>query len=184
MPLSISHFTYKRGDYLGCFLALACLLPILLIAAQTTLVLFLHSTSQKIALLFLIGQLLNELLNLVLKHVLRGERPGAAVRTDWGMPSSHAQFMAFSAQCISHIILKAHYSNKYYSKNIDYTDPIDIYIHYAWYIVALFWSAAGVVSFARVYDKSHYTGQVIIGACIGALTGTLWGRLICRIISI
>lgn len=184
VPLSISYFTYGKDDHLGCFLALACLLPILFIAAQTTLVLFLNSTSQKLAALFLTGQLLNELLNLVLKHALRGERPGTAVRTDWGMPSSHAQFMAFLAQCISRIILTAHYSNNYYSKSIDYTNAIDIYIHHAWHIVALFWGAAGVVSFARVYDGSHYTGQVTVGVCIGALTGTLWGRLICRILNI
>ena len=125
VPLSISHFTYRRGDPLGFLLALSCLLPILFIASQTTLVLFLRSTSQKLAILLLTGQLLNELLNLVLKSVLKGRRPSAAVRRDWGMPSSHAQFMAFLAQCVSFIVLEAHYSpNIYNSKTIDYTDPV------------------------------------------------------------
>ena len=100
----------------------------------------------------------------------------------WGMPSSHAQFMAFLAQCISCIILTAYHFND--SKDIDYTDMMSIYIHYAWYVVVLFWIAAGVVSFARVYDGSHYTGQVMVGLCIGALTGALWGRLICKLIDI
>jgi dolichyldiphosphatase len=184
VPLSISYFTHRKGDRLGFLLALACLLPILFTAAQTALVLILHSTGQKLAALFLIGQLLNEMLNLVLKNVLKGERPGTAIRVDWGMPSSHTQFMAFLAQCISCIILKANHSNSSNSKGIGYTDMIGIYVHYAWCLVALFWGATGVVSFARIYDGSHYTRQVAVGLCIGALAGTLWGRLICKMVNI
>jgi dolichyldiphosphatase len=181
VPLTISYFTYRRNDHLGFLLALSCLLPILFIAAQSTLVLLLHSTPQKLAALFLTGQLLNEGLNLVLKTVLKDKRPGSAIRTDWGLPSSHAQFMAFLAQCMTCIILMAHYSNKHH---LEHYIMVGFYVHYAWLIVLLFWCAAGVVSFARIYDGSHYTRQVIAGICTGAVTGTFWGRLICHLIDV
>ena len=109
----------------------------------------------------------------MLKTVVKDKRPGSAVRTDWGLPSSHAQFMAFLSQCMSYIILTAHHSGKHH---FDHHFMVGLYVHYAWFVVLLFWCAAGVVSFARIYDGSHYTRQVVAGICTGAVAGNILGK--------
>ena len=69
------------------------LLPFAVLVAQATLIFF---TGNGFAISMLIGQLANEALNAVLKRVFAAPRPNVTDRTDFGMPSSHAQFIVFS----------------------------------------------------------------------------------------
>lgn len=41
----------------------------------------------------------------------------------------------------------------------------------------LFWTAAGVVAYSRVYVGVHYPGDVLAGLLLGALLGTPWAWL-------
>lgn len=51
------------------------------------------------------AQLANEALNIVLKRMLRQTRPQGAEKTDYGMPSDHAQFMFFTATYFALLLL-------------------------------------------------------------------------------
>ncbi|KAF4517127.1 hypothetical protein B566_EDAN008886 [Ephemera danica] len=63
---------------------------------------------------FFAGTAANELLNLILKHILCEARPMArnSLYTEYGMPSSHAQFMWFFATyCVYFVIIRLHHMN-------------------------------------------------------------------------
>lgn len=108
-PVSFFLVEYDHLDSFGYLLAFLSFTPPFLVAIQTTiyftLLLTAKSTSKpakcrnaaQIAGKLLLGQLLNELLNLTLKNTLQHPRPPANVSDykDYGMPSSHSQFMAF-----------------------------------------------------------------------------------------
>lgn len=108
-PVSFFLAEYEDSDPLGYLLAFLSLTPPFLVAIQATvygtLLLLVgapgpfHRTLRKpaqLAGMVLLGQLLNELLNLALKNVLRSPRPvSEAFTSDYGMPSSHSQFMTF-----------------------------------------------------------------------------------------
>nr|XP_053630448.1 dolichyldiphosphatase 1-like [Cherax quadricarinatus] len=84
------------GDTIGKILAISSLTPIAIIVGFITLILFrrdLHT------IMFFIGALLNEGLNLVLKSVIAEPRPvlRGGLYTEYGMPSSHSQMMWFFA---------------------------------------------------------------------------------------
>ncbi|KAJ2490228.1 hypothetical protein IWW37_003337 [Coemansia sp. RSA 2050] len=88
----LTHFQYSDGDHVGMALALASLFPIFMIVMEVTIVLSRREIS---GILLLTGQLLNEGFNLVLKQIIREERPHLHLGDGYGMPSSHAQFMGF-----------------------------------------------------------------------------------------
>lgn len=166
VPLGISYFTHRRGDCVGALLALSCLLPILFIAAQSTLVVALHPDAQlrRLSASVLLGQLVNELANLVLKRAIRQSRPDGAIRNDYGMPSSHAQFMAHLATVVGLLTCHAPEDSNYHA--------------YALAIRLLFWAASLTVAYARIYDGSHSTAQVLVGVGVGTVSGGLWYRLV------
>lgn len=56
---------------------------------------------------FFIGTLFNECINIVLKHWIQEPRPmtRAQIWTEYGMPASHSQFMCFFTQYVLLFIL-------------------------------------------------------------------------------
>lgn len=106
-PVSFFLVEYDHLDPFGYLLAFLSFTPPFLVAIQTTIYLTLvlaaksirNSNLQRASLLagkLLLGQLLNELLNLGLKNAFRQPRPESSSNySDYGMPSSHSQFMAF-----------------------------------------------------------------------------------------
>ncbi|KAJ2322114.1 hypothetical protein IWW51_004277, partial [Coemansia sp. RSA 2702] len=91
-PFSLTHFQYQDGDHFGMLLALISLAPIFLIVSETSIIL---SRREMASILLLLGQLLNELFNLIIKLTIREPRPHEHLGDGYGMPSSHAQFMGF-----------------------------------------------------------------------------------------
>ena len=92
---SLTHILYDPTHPLSIPLTLLSLSPIFLFVSYLTLVIF---TRRFTILLLALGQIANELLNLVLKRVWRAERPYLGmgeVGVGYGMPSSHAQAAAF-----------------------------------------------------------------------------------------
>lgn len=106
-PVSFFLVEYEALDSIGYLLAFLSFTPPFLVAIQTsvyfTLLITAHTLRSKgcqraalIAGKTLLGQLLNEVANLVLKNILRHPRPSnLSGYKDYGMPSSHSQFMAF-----------------------------------------------------------------------------------------
>ncbi|KAJ4438063.1 hypothetical protein ANN_14002 [Periplaneta americana] len=96
VPLSLTLVEYPQGDWLGKLLAVSSLLPFGILSGFVALILFrrdLHTIT------FFFGTTLNEILNLVLKYTFCEARPmqRSALYTEYGMPSSHSQFMWFFA---------------------------------------------------------------------------------------
>uniref|UniRef100_A0A674EQ06 Dolichyldiphosphatase n=1 Tax=Salmo trutta TaxID=8032 RepID=A0A674EQ06_SALTR len=94
--ISLTHIEFPAGDLTGQVLAYTSLLPIAILVGFVTLIVFkreLHTISS------FGGLVLNEGVNWLLKHILREPRPceGAhtTLTTEYGMPSSHSQFIWF-----------------------------------------------------------------------------------------
>lgn len=86
---------WLAGDVIGFALAFISLAPFAIIVAFVTLIAFKKELD---TVMFLLGQLTNEILNMVLKNVIREQRPAVtATHTpkSFGMPSSHSQFQSF-----------------------------------------------------------------------------------------
>ncbi|XP_047116887.1 dolichyldiphosphatase 1-like [Schistocerca piceifrons] len=167
VPLSLTLVEYPQGDWLGKFLALSSLLPFGIISGFVALILFrrdLHTIT------FFFGTTLNELLNLILKHTFCEARPMQrnALYTEYGMPSSHSQFMWFFATYIVYFVcIRLHHmNNSTLLENIWKTAII---------ISSLF--LAALVTVSRVYLQYHTWKQVLSGALVGFLFGSLWFAL-------
>ena len=69
-PLKMLHMEYPEGDQVGHVLAWFSMTPFFIFAGMITLILFrrdLHTIS------FTLGQLVNEVFNLILKRIIKGE---------------------------------------------------------------------------------------------------------------
>ena len=70
-PLRMLHMEYPEGDKVGHVLAWFSMSPFFIFAGMVTLILFrrdLHTIS------FTVGQLVNEIFNLILKRIIKGWR--------------------------------------------------------------------------------------------------------------
>jgi dolichyldiphosphatase len=117
-PVSFFLVEYNQADHVGYLLAFLSFTPPFLVAIETAVYCTLLAASRNVrtrslrqpaqmAGYLLLGQLLNEIFNLVLKNVLRQPRPSAITNyRDYGMPSSHAQFMAFLAAIFPRLSFK------------------------------------------------------------------------------
>ncbi|KAI8911019.1 phosphatidic acid phosphatase type 2/haloperoxidase [Gorgonomyces haynaldii] len=141
----LTHIEYQEGDNIGKLLAVASLVPILLLQSLGTLVLYNFNAE---ALVMLIGQLLNEALNYVLKDSIKEPRP-FDVGTGYAMPSSHAQFVWFFFVVFSHRI--EHRFSTLLSIGV--------------------FGLAAAVSYSRVYLQYHTIEQVWAGAAVGFMSG-------------
>lgn len=93
-PFSLTHVLHDPKDPLGVAFAVSALVPIFLIVAYLTAFI---ARREAAILAMLLGQLLNEAINSLLKRTFEGPRPYPHIGDGHGMPSSHAQFMAFAA---------------------------------------------------------------------------------------
>jgi membrane-associated phospholipid phosphatase len=109
-PVSFFLCEYETSDGFGHLLAFLSFTPPFIVAIQTAVyctLLLCSSISQSaqisvasgVAGKLLLGQLTNEASNLLLKNIIKQPRPFSNSHnytyTDYGMPSSHSQFMAF-----------------------------------------------------------------------------------------
>ncbi|XP_046547653.1 dolichyldiphosphatase 1-like [Haliotis rubra] len=161
--ISLTHVEFVKGDIIGYGLAWLSLLPIFILVAFVTLIIFrrdLHTIS------FFLGMLVNEAINLVLKHIIREYRPmrdRKNVFNEYGMPSSHSQFMWFFSMYLTFFLFIRVY------KNYTWLDDLWKYAtSFGGFVVA------ALVSYSRVYLVYHSLGQVFWGAVAGIILGTLY----------
>ncbi|KAL1217034.1 Lipid phosphate phosphatase epsilon 2 [Cardamine amara subsp. amara] len=110
------------------------------------------------ALWAVIGSVSNSALSVALKHLLNQERPSAAtLRSDPGMPSSHAQSISFISVFIVLSVME------WLGTNI-------ISLFLSGLILAL----GSYFTWLRVSQKLHTTSQVVVGAIVGSVYSTLW----------
>ncbi|KAI8852222.1 phosphatidic acid phosphatase type 2/haloperoxidase, partial [Chytridium lagenaria] len=156
--LTFTYIQYSPHDPLGKPMALASLIPIFLIVSYTTLII---ARRDAVIVLMLLGQLLNELTNYMAKKAIKQPRPTNYLGKGYGMPSSHAQFMAFFA-----VFLMSHY----------YISSIQKHA-----IALLTTFIALSVAYSRIHLNYHTTPQVIAGYICGTLFGLTW-FIICEVI--
>ncbi|KAH8765054.1 PAP2 superfamily-domain-containing protein, partial [Diaporthe sp. PMI_573] len=105
--LSLTHVYYDPEDNISYLCAWLALVPQALCIVYVTLI---WSTREAEVALMFAGQLACEAANFVLKRLLKQERPSRIHRTGkgYGMPSSHAQFVAFWAVAMALFLLVRH----------------------------------------------------------------------------
>ncbi|CAH2066498.1 unnamed protein product, partial [Iphiclides podalirius] len=172
-PLALTLVEYPKGDWIGKIFALISLSPFGIGAGFVTLILFrrdLHTIA------FFIGTLVNELLNIILKHLICEARPlvRGHLYNEYGMPSSHAQYIwFFSFYVLYFFVIRLHHINN------------NSIISALWrvIIVGSCFTLAVLVSIGRVYLHYHTISQVIVGGIVGFLFATVWFIVVHRILT-
>ncbi|CAH0603251.1 unnamed protein product [Chrysodeixis includens] len=170
-PLALTLVEYPKGDWLGKFFALISLSPFGIGAGFVSLILFrrdLHTIT------FFIGTLVNEGLNIILKHLICEARPLSRgnLYNEYGMPSSHAQFIwFFSIYVLYFVLIRLHHINN------------NSIISALWRVIIVGGCIlmSLLVSIARVYLHYHTTSQVVVGGIVGFVFATLWFVIVHRV---
>ncbi|KAJ5570191.1 Phosphatidic acid phosphatase type 2/haloperoxidase [Penicillium hispanicum] len=161
--LSLTHVHYNPEDPLSFVSAWLALLPQALCVSYTTLI---WATRETEVILMFVGQMGCEALNFLLKRIIKEERPKAMFGKGYGMPSSHAQFMAFFAVYLTLFLVFRHtpaYATPY---------PYCGLLLRAVATLGLCVGAAAVAS-SRIYLNYHTPRQVLVGC--GAGVGCAFG---------
>ncbi|XP_023028920.2 dolichyldiphosphatase 1 [Leptinotarsa decemlineata] len=167
VPLTLTLVEYQKGDLIGQFLALISLAPFGIGSGFIALILFrrdLHTIT------FFLGTLFSEILNYVLKHTICEARPvhRDAIHVEYGMPSSHAQFVWFFATYIIYFV----FIKLYHMNNNTIIENLSKFL-----IISSSLVMAVLVSISRIYLEYHTFWQVLCGAVVGILFATFWFAL-------
>ncbi|KAL4726084.1 hypothetical protein ACLX1H_006761 [Fusarium chlamydosporum] len=169
--LSVTHVYYDPEDHLSLACAYLALLPQALCVVYATLVLFTREV--EVALMFL-GQLACEVLNFALKRLIKEERPRRIHGKGYGMPSSHAQFVAFWSVSLALFLLVRHQPPRVLKGRADSS------VHRPWSVlerVAVSVAGAAIAAataWSRVYLNYHTPKQVLVGCAAGAVSAIGW----------
>ncbi|KAF9006167.1 hypothetical protein BDQ17DRAFT_1399096 [Cyathus striatus] len=132
--------------------------PILLMASYAALAV---QTREFIIIVMWAGQFAGELLNYILKHIIKEERPIESIGNGYGFPSSHSQYMGyFSSFLICHLYFRHRFATTG-SYILDQLWRIVLYIG------LLGWASA--VAYSRYYLGYHNVYQILWGLVL-ALT--------------
>ncbi|XP_022132439.1 lipid phosphate phosphatase epsilon 1, chloroplastic-like [Momordica charantia] len=126
-----------------------------LVAALFTAILLLRHDAE--ALWTAMGSVINAVLAMVLKRILNQERPIATLRSDPGMPSSHAQSIFF---IVVYVALSA----------VEWLGANAISL----FICGLSLIFGSYFSWLRVSQKLHTISQVLVGAVLGGSFSLSW----------
>ncbi|GLV37842.1 hypothetical protein CBL_06456 [Carabus blaptoides fortunei] len=167
VPLSLTLVEYPKGDLLGKVFALISLAPFGIGAGFVTLILFrrdLHTIT------FFLGTLFSEALNYTLKHTICEARPMHRPEeyNEYGMPSSHAQFMWFFATYVIYFV----FIRLYHLNNNTIIENVSKLL-----IISTCLIAAILVCISRIYLQYHTITQVLAGIIVGILFATVWFAL-------
>ncbi|THV02494.1 PAP2-domain-containing protein [Dendrothele bispora CBS 962.96] len=159
--LDLTHVLYNDDSLFSLGLALVTLSPILLMAAYAALAV---QTREFLIIMMWAGQFGCEVLNYVVKHIIKEERPNHSVGTGYAFPSSHSQYMGyFSAFLICHLYCRHRFSS-----------TGSWILDQAWRMLVYFFISAWAiaVAFSRYYLKYHSPHQIFWGFGIGVVCGS------------
>ncbi|KAF5402166.1 Dolichyldiphosphatase 1 [Paragonimus heterotremus] len=170
ISLDFFNVMYPKGDITGKALAYFSTTPIIIVVGLITLTVFrrdLHTV------FLLLGVILNELLNTVVKKTLRQPRPVAPHNSNlstYGMPSSHAQFVGFFCLYIVFFIR--------FRLNEKFCRPK---IRLFFYIASV---VTGVLTcYSRLYLLYHTTEQIVVGLMMGLFLALGWFPFVHSVLS-
>ncbi|KAI0166707.1 phosphatidic acid phosphatase type 2/haloperoxidase [Hypoxylon sp. FL1284] len=177
--LSLTHVHYDPTDRLSYLCAWLALIPQGLCVAYATLI---WATREAEVALMFAGQLACEALNFALKRLIKEERPPRMNGKGYGMPSSHAQFLAYFAVSLALFLLFRHQPNTSPSRRRNggsgsgssrsNHSPMSLPERALWSTLAL--ALAAAVAWSRVYLNYHTERQVLVGAAAGAVSAVAW----------
>lgn len=155
-PIYFTLVTFEEGDHLGHLLALTCFVPHVLSISLFAILLSTPFREWRIKLgRALVGQFINEGFNLVLKRSIKEPR-SFGERSDYAMPSSHAQYAGYIAvygwrmcRSVQPTILRDFFR----------LVCIGIYV---------------IVPFSRWYLEYHDLRQIFVGLTIGTIVGAFF----------
>ncbi|KAG0709437.1 hypothetical protein DFH29DRAFT_230685 [Suillus ampliporus] len=162
VSLDLTHVIYDASSDTSFVLALLTLSPILLMPAYAVLAV---QTRELTIINMWAGQLLSEGFNLVLKHVIKQERPadGQIHLNGYGFPSSHSQYMGyFSTFLICHMYFRHRFAS---TGSIVFDQLFRMIV----YLGLAAWS--GIVAYSRLNLLYHTSHQVRWGLGIGIALG-------------
>ncbi|KAF9955606.1 hypothetical protein BGZ72_003588 [Mortierella alpina] len=154
--LSLTHVQFTQGDLISQFYAFVTLSPMVLVSGYVCIILVTRDI--KPAVMFA-GQLANEVINQILKRLVKEARPTEYLGDGYGMPSSHSQFMAYFATYA--IILM-------YRRGVS---PGEIIPH-IFSVVVVVWAA--LVVYSRVHLYYHTWQQVVAGTICGIIFALIY----------
>lgn len=164
--LSLTHVHYDPTDPISYFCAWLALVPQGLCVVYATLV---WSTREFEILLMFAGQMGCEALNFALKRLIKEERPKQMFGKGYGMPSSHAQFVAYFSVTLMLFLLFRHTPPK---QATPLHTPLSLPSRILLSMLAL--CSAASVAWSRIYLNYHTEKQVLVGCAAGALSAVLW----------
>lgn len=181
VPFTLTYVTYdENSHYIGLLMSLLTLTPIFIIVALTSIVFvtLLFESRERAAtsttISFLTGQLMNDALSRLLKESVAGskiigdilgdliKRPAGSDRDECGVPSNHAQSVAFFATFGSYLLLSEVRVQKLWVRDV---------LIIALYVLMI------LVAISRVYLEYHTAEQVSIGLGLGFVFAFLWVRV-------
>jgi len=155
IPLDFTYVVYTRGDLLSLCLAYLTFLPVIVAIILTSAVALRRDVE---AIYQLVGVLMSESVNVVLKRIIRQPRPMGSVKRGYGMPSDHAQFTLFCIVYLSFWLKKR----------------VSLPVSWKRLLMLSIFSLGIVVCCSRVHLGVHTLEQVLAGACVGAFLGMCW----------
>lgn len=163
--LTLTHVHYDPHDPISYLCAWLALIPQSLCIVYVTLI---WSTREIEILLMFAGQMACEALNFALKRLWKEERPKPMHGKGYGMPSSHAQFMAFFSTSLTLFLIFRHFPKP----PTPCHTPLSLLSRII--LSALSLANAGLVSWSRAYLNYHTTKQIVVGFLAGVLVAILW----------
>lgn len=165
---TLTYLEYPANDYWGKTLAVLSLSPLVIVIVFLT---FFAAKRDMHTMTYGIGTILNGIFNYALKHTIKEARPASMVNRvptklweQYGMPSSHSQFMFFVTSYLGLFVLFR--LNHYGSSRLN---------RFFWFLVVIAClGLACLVAYGRVYLGYHTVSQVYWGSGIGASFALFW----------
>lgn len=162
IPFDDTYILYDSEDILSFMSAYFSLLPIGVLVFYLS---WFIVTRELEACIMAGGQVANEIFNNIIKNIIKQPRPASfgesfqngTIRSGYGMPSAHSQFMGF---CFIYTSLR--FSLRWKGINA-FQRVIGI---------VTMGCLAFAVCFSRVYLKYHSVEQVVVGVSVGLVTGS------------
>ncbi|KAL8997129.1 MAG: hypothetical protein Q9169_003512 [Polycauliona sp. 2 TL-2023] len=161
---SVTHISYDASDPIAYLCAWLALVPQILCVVYATLI---WSSREIEIFLMFAGQMGCEVLNFMLKRMIKGERPPRIKSKGYGMPSSHAQFVAFFSIYLSLFLLLRH-SPHPSATHTPTTFTQRLLLSFSAIVFA------ATVCASRIYLQYHTVNQVLVGSFVGVFTAVAW----------
>lgn len=162
IPFDDTYILYDPNDFLSYVLVYFSLLPMLILVFYFS---WFITTRELEAVIIAGGQVINEILNNIAKNIIKQSRPAFfgdsfqkdTIRSAYGMPSAHSQFMGFFCMYWSLKVL----TNWRSLSKIRKTSSILSFI-----------TATALVALSRAYLGYHSVIQVVAGVLFGSFLGS------------